>query len=63
MMSQTLLSAGRQAEPKLVRGLVGIPIVELQAGHQHSGEQCHTVLLPSDREVVGLGSTSCEDWP
>ncbi len=35
---RSLLNSGRQAEPRLVRGLVGIRISSVQCGHQHSGE-------------------------
>lgn len=33
-----LLNSGRQSEPRLVRGLVGVKAWTVQCGHQHSGK-------------------------
>lgn len=43
-----LLNSGRQSEPRLVRGLVGIKAWTVQCGHQHSGARRH------GREECGL---------
>ncbi len=52
---RSLLNSGRQAEPRLVRGLVGIRISSVQCGHQHSGEAATLSCVGVEPHAVPAG--------
>lgn len=57
-MCSWLLGSGRQAEPRLVRGLVGVKAWTVQCGHQHSGEDYTAAGVKVSAICTFIASTS-----